>query len=127
MKAHKVFTAVTLAIAASAAGAACLTDAQVDEMARQYAAKAPATNPPALSEEDAACTRAKFNVLLEKQYGRVIGYKAGLTNPAVQKRFGYDKPVWGKLYQGMVLNDGATVDATFGARPRWGTTNCLLS
>ena len=117
MKAHGVLTAVTLAIAAGTAGAACLTDAQVDEMAKQYAAKAPAANPPALSEDDAACTRAKFNARLEKQFGPVIGYKAGLTNPAVQKRFGYDKPVWGKLYQGMVVPDGTTVNAGFGARP----------
>ena len=46
-----------------------------------------------------------------------VGYKAGLTNPAVQKRFNYDKPVWGKLDQGMLLSDGATVDAAFAARP----------
>jgi 2-keto-4-pentenoate hydratase len=117
MKAHRVLTAVTLAIAAAASGAACLSDEQVDQMASQYAAKAPAANPPALSEEDAACTRAKFNARLEKLWGPVIGYKAGLTNPAVQKRFGYDKPVWGKLYQGMVLPDGTTVDPGFGARP----------
>ena len=47
----------------------------------------------------------------------VVGRKAGLTNPAVQKRFNTDKPVWGKLYEGMVLPSGATVDAAFGARP----------
>jgi 2-keto-4-pentenoate hydratase len=43
--------------------------------------------------------------------------KAGLTNPAVQKRFNTDRPVWGKLYEGMVLANGAAVPATFGARP----------
>ena len=42
---------------------------------------------------------------------------ACLANPAVQKRFNYDRPVWGKLYEGMVLPGGATVDAAFGARP----------
>ena len=45
----------------------------------------------------------------------MVGYKAGLTNPAVQKRFNTDKPVWGKLYEGMVLANGAAVDAAFGA------------
>ena len=49
--------------------------------------------------------------------GKVVGYKAGLTNPAVQKRFNTDRPVWGKLYEGMVLANGAAVPATFGARP----------
>jgi 2-keto-4-pentenoate hydratase len=106
-----------MAFAGAGAAAACLTDAQVEDMARQYAARAPAANPADQSEADAACTRAKFNALLARHFGAVIGYKAGLTNPAVQKRFGYDKPVWGKLYQGMVLADGATVEAAFGARP----------
>jgi 2-keto-4-pentenoate hydratase len=35
----------------------------------------------------------------------------------VQKRFNYDRPVWGMLYQGMLLPNGSTVDAGFGARP----------
>lgn len=102
---------------ATGAQADCLTDAQAAEMMNQYAAKTPAANLEGLSEADGACSRAKFNALLEKRMGAVVGYKAGLTNPAVQKRFGYDKPVWGKLYQGMVLADGATVEAAFGARP----------
>jgi 2-keto-4-pentenoate hydratase len=49
-------------------------------------------------------------------WARSVGYKAGLTNPAVQKRFNTDRPVWGKLYEGMVLANGAAVPATFGAR-----------
>jgi hypothetical protein len=79
--------------------------------------QAPAANPEGLSDADGACTRAKVNALLALRLGKVIGYKAGLTNPAVQKRFNTDKPVWGKLYEGMVLEDGATVEAAFGARP----------
>ena len=47
----------------------------------------------------------------------VVGYKAGLTNPAVQKRFNASAPVWGQLYAPMLLKDGASVDAKFGARP----------
>lgn len=117
MKTHAALLAVTLAAAAGSAPAACLTDAQAQELVTQMLAKAPAANPEGLSEDDGACTRAKVHKLLEQRVGRVIGYKAGLTNPAVQKRFGYDKPVWGRLYQGMVLPDGATVEAAFGARP----------
>jgi 2-keto-4-pentenoate hydratase len=116
MKKTRTLVACALALAAGA-HAECLTDAQAADMAAQYFAKAPAANPEGLSEADGACTRAKFNALLEKRMGTVAGYKAGLTNPAVQKRFGYDKPVWGKLYKGMLLPDGATVEAAFGARP----------
>ena len=55
--------------------------------------------------------------LLTAQLGAPVGYKAGLTNPAVQKRFNADAPVWGVLYANMLLANGATVDAGFGARP----------
>lgn len=108
---------VAFATWATAAQAACLNDAQVADMVAHYAAKTPAANPENLSDADGACTRAKVNVLMAQRLGKVIGYKAGLTNPAVQKRFHTDKPVWGKLYEGMVLSSGATVDPAFGARP----------
>lgn len=100
------------------AQAECLSDAQVTELNAALLARTPAVNPPEqINEVDAACTRAKLNKLLAARYGAVVGYKAGLTNPAVQKRFNYDKPVWGVLYHGMLLDTGATVDAAFGARP----------
>jgi 2-keto-4-pentenoate hydratase len=102
---------------ATAAQAECLTDAQAADMVAHYVARTPAANPENLSDADGACSRAKLNQLLAQRVGKVIGYKAGLTNPAVQKRFNTDKPVWGKLYEGMVLQNGATVDAAFGARP----------
>ncbi|MGE0498716.1 MAG: 2-keto-4-pentenoate hydratase [Ramlibacter sp.] len=117
MKTKQTLIAVALAIAAGAPMAACLTDAQAVALVDQYMVRAPAANPEGLSEADGACSRAKVNALLELRLGNVIGYKAGLTASAVQKRFGYDKPVWGKLYEGMVLEDGATVEAAFGARP----------
>ncbi len=114
---HRLLLTTAVLSVAAQAHAACLTDAQVQDMATQYTARQPAANPEGLTEEDGRCSRAKFNALLEKARGAPVGYKAGLTNPAVQKRFNYDKPVWGKLYPGMVLADGAVVDAAFGARP----------
>lgn len=97
--------------------AECLGDAQVAALAEAIAAKTPAANPEGLSEADASCTRAKLQAHLARRHGAVVGYKAGLTNPAVQKRFNYDRPVWGALYQGMLLANGASVEAAFGARP----------
>ncbi len=84
---------------ATAAQAECLTDAQAADMVAHYVARTPAANPENLSDADGACSRAKLNQLLAQRVGKVIGYKAGLTNPAVQKRFNTDKPVWGKLYE----------------------------
>ena len=118
MRKKQTLIPLLLAVAvATSAHAACLGDVQVAQMAEHYAARTPAANPEGLSDQDAACTRAKFNALLAQKMGKVIGYKAGLTNPAVQKRFNTDQPVWGKLYEGMLLQNGATVPAAFGARP----------
>lgn len=108
---------VTLAIASTASSAACLSDAEVTALVAQWQARTPAAVAPPDNAAEASCTRARFNAQLAQKLGPVIGYKAGLTNPAVQKRFNANEPVWGKLYQGMLLADGATVDAAFGSRP----------
>ena len=112
-----VLAAVAATLATAGAHAECLSDAQVAALASHYESKTPAPNFPALSDADGACTRAKLNGLLASRLGKVVGYKAGLTNPAVQKRFNTDKPVWGKLYQGMVQPSGYATPAAFGARP----------
>jgi 2-keto-4-pentenoate hydratase len=121
MKTPRLLMMAAVLAAVLAAGsvvrAECLTDAEAADLVGQYMAKAAAVTPVGLSEADGACSRAKVNALLERRIGRVIGYKAGLTNADLQRRFNYDKPVWGKLYQGMILPDGATVEAAFGALP----------
>ena len=97
--------------------AACLSDAEVSALAEAYNARTPTPNPEGLSAADGECTRAKLNRLMTATLGAPVGYKAGLTNPAVQKRFNADAPVWGALYANMLLKNGAIVDAAFGARP----------
>ena len=113
----KSLAAAALLGAGLSAHAACLSDAQAVALVDAILSKTPAVNPEGLSEADGACSRAKVNALLLLQYRTVIGYKAGLTNPATQKRFGADKPVWGVLFDGMLLDNGAKVEAAFGARP----------
>lgn len=54
---------------------------------------------------------------LSASQGKVVGYKAGLTNPAVQKRFNTTEPVRGALLEKMLLDDGAEVPVKFGAIP----------
>ena len=118
MSLKKTLAAATLlSLGIASAHADCLSNTQAADLVANYVAKTPAANPENLTDADGACTRGKVNALLAQRMGKVIGYKAGLTNPAVQKRFSTDKPVWGKLYEGMVLASGATVDAAFGARP----------
>ena len=102
---------------AGAAHAACLDDAQVAEWVQAYNAKTPAANPPEMSAEDGKCTRDKMVAAFEQAGRKAVGYKAGLTSAAVQKRFNTDKPVWGRLYKGALLANRSTVPAAFGARP----------
>jgi 2-keto-4-pentenoate hydratase len=104
-------------LGAFAASAACLDEAEITAMADAYNSRTPAANPRGLSAVDGECSRSKFNRLLQAQLGEPVGYKAGLTNPAVQKRFKHGSPVWGTLYGPMMLANGSTMDAAFGARP----------
>lgn len=70
-----------------------------------------------LSAEAAACGARKFIAALAPTHGPVVGYKAGLTNPAVQQRFGISQPLRGTLLAKMLLPDNAEVPVKFGAGP----------
>ncbi|WP_170349707.1 2-keto-4-pentenoate hydratase [Ruegeria atlantica] len=110
-----ILCAITLG---SHAVADCATEAQIDQYVQDYLTNTPTA---ALSAdgsmEDALCTQAKIVSVLEPHLGPIIGYKAGLTSAPAQERFGASEPVQGVLYRGMMLDDGATVPATWGARP----------
>ena len=70
-----------------------------------------------MTVEGGLCGRDKLVAKMGARYGKVIGYKAGLTNAAVQKRFNYPAPVRGTLFESMIVRDGAEVPAKFGSRP----------
>lgn len=96
----------------------CPTQAETAERVQRYVSLTPIPNPPAtLTMEGAVCGAAKFVAALEPTHGKVVGYKAGLTNPAVQQRFGINTPLRGTLLAKMLLPDNAEVPAKFGARP----------
>lgn len=118
MKALLPLAAVSLGALVPSAHAACPSDVDTALMAARYANLQPVPNPPAdLTMADALCGRDKFTGFLGQSAGKVVGYKAGLTNPAVQKRFNHASPVRGTLFEKMLLQDGAEVSAKFGARP----------
>jgi 2-keto-4-pentenoate hydratase len=113
------FLASLLATAfAFSAHAACPTAEQVAALASDWVQMKPARG---LSKdmpmEDAFCMREMLVKELGKSQGRIVGYKAGLTNKAVQERFGYPQPVRGTMFEKMFLQDGAEVPAKFGSRP----------
>jgi 2-keto-4-pentenoate hydratase len=106
-----------LLAASSSVSAQCMSDAQVGALVDAFNAKQPAPNPPAMGQADGECSREKLLAMLDHYYRDRVGYKAGLTNPAVQKRFNATAPVWGVLYEKMLLPDGSSIEAAFGARP----------
>jgi 2-keto-4-pentenoate hydratase len=105
-----------------AAAAQCPGEAAVAELAARWIDQQPLRGiSPALSLEDAQCARERFVAQLQahKDYGgRVVGYKAALTNVALQKRFGATAPVRGVLLAPMLTMESALpVRGDFGARP----------
>ena len=109
-----LLAATLLALAATTVHADCLNDAAGTAIADACMVGKPGANPAGLNTADDECSRAK---VLGPKSGELVGYKAGLTNPAAQQRFNANAPVWGMLYANMLLPDGSLVDANFGARP----------
>jgi 2-keto-4-pentenoate hydratase len=88
------------------------------KLADSYLKKQPAPAPdPAPTLEQAMKIQAEFIAAITPAFGEVVGYKAGLTNPSVQKVFGVTAPVRGTLLEKMILKSGTTIEAAFGARP----------
>ncbi len=114
MRRSRVIAAMILAGATYAAPghAACPTDEQAKAVADAYVAGKLLPPPPGMSPEDAMCGRDKVVRLIEPHYGRVVGYKAGLTNPVAQKLFNYSSPVRGVLFERMLKREGESVSVS---------------
>ncbi|MBI4587483.1 MAG: fumarylacetoacetate hydrolase [Candidatus Rokubacteria bacterium] len=114
----KFWMSMVLLLAPLAAQAEMPSDANIKAVAEAWRAKKPAPSfGAAMSMAEAAKVQVRFNALIARDLGSVVGYKAGLTNPAVQKRFGYDRPIRGTLYEKMILPGPARVAAAYGTRP----------
>jgi 2-keto-4-pentenoate hydratase len=115
---HILLASLLASTFAFSAHAACPSAEQVTALAADWARMTPARG---LSKdmpmEDALCMREMLVKELGLSQGKVVGYKAGLTNKAVQERFGYPQPVRGTLFEKTLLQDGAEVPAKFGSRP----------
>ncbi len=105
-------------LAPLAAQAEMPSEANIKAVADAWLMKKPAPGfGAAMSMAEAANVQERYTAVIAKDLGSVVGYKAALTNPAVQKRFNYDKPILGTLYEKMILQSGARVPAAYGARP----------
>ena len=98
--------------------AACPDAAEMDALAEAWLAREPAQAVAAGAEmASAMCAQEMLVERLSAELGPPVGYKAGLTSPATQERFGVSSPLHGVLLEGMMLEDGATAPVGFGARP----------
>ena len=88
------------------------------KLADAFLKKAPIPSyDPNMTMDQAMKIQGEFVKAIGPSFGKVVGYKAGLTNPNVQKVFGVTAPVRGSLMEKMIMKSGAEVPADFGARP----------
>jgi 2-keto-4-pentenoate hydratase len=106
-------------LAPSAADAACPSVPEVARFARAFLDRtAPPALPADLSMADALCTQERLVAVLAQPFGDRVGWKIGLTNPAVQRRFGVDHPVAGAIFHATIRDrSGAELPARFGILP----------
>ncbi|HQR04160.1 MAG: hypothetical protein JSR19_08700 [Proteobacteria bacterium] len=111
-------TLLLIALFAPPVRAACPDAVTLDQLAADWLAHRPAAALPADLDGNAAlCAQAGLLARLIPSQGPAVGYKVGLTTPAMQQRFHHHGPVRGVLLRSMLLADGAEVPADFGARP----------
>ncbi|MEK6594480.1 MAG: hypothetical protein AABZ67_15515 [Pseudomonadota bacterium] len=97
---------------------ACPDDRLTAVLVRAWQNAQPVSGLGELPMADALCLRDSLVLALQPALGRVIGYKAGLTNKVVQQRFGHAAPVRGTLLEKMLRPQArGAVPAAYGARP----------
>lgn len=116
---RRFFAALVISLAlAPAAKAACPDDAAVARFAGQVLQRQSPTPFAALSPADGRCVQERLIALFAQPLGDVVGFKLGLTNPAIQQRFGIDHPIRGSIFHATLrASSGAEIEARFAAVP----------
>ncbi|MCA4919011.1 MAG: fumarylacetoacetate hydrolase [Roseomonas sp.] len=116
---RRFFAALLIGLAlATAAKAACPDDAAIARFAGQVLQRQSPTPFAALSPADGRCVQDKLVAIFAQPLGDVVGFKLGLTNPAIQQRFGIDHPIRGAIFHATLrASSGAEIEARFAAVP----------
>lgn len=108
----------TALLLGAAPARACPDDGLGDMLVQAWRQAQPVRGLGELSMADAVCLRDRLVRSLQPSLGRIVGYKAGLTNEAVQQRFDHDAPVRGVLLEHMLRPQSRdALPAAYGARP----------
>jgi 2-keto-4-pentenoate hydratase len=114
---HRILLAAASLALAAPAFAACPSEGEIARYTSLVAAgqRTPSFGPD-LSLADGQCAQDKVVAILQRQWGAPAGYKVGLTNTAVQQRFGVDHPLTGTIYRSTVTRQsGAELPLSAGA------------
>lgn len=116
---RRLFTALLMGLAlAPSAQAACPDDVAVARFAGQVLQRQSPTPFIGLSAADGRCVQNKLIAIFAQPLGDVVGYKLGLTNPAIQQRVGIDHPIRGAIFHATLrASSGAEIEARFAAVP----------
>ncbi len=82
-----------------------------------YTALVPMPGGTVLDAAQAAEVQRMLILTLRPRFGEIAGYKAALTSPAAQQRFGVDGPLAGVLLENMFTSTGSIVDRAAFVRP----------
>jgi 2-keto-4-pentenoate hydratase len=116
---RRFFAALLMGLAfMPGAQAACPDDAAIARFAGQILHRQSPTPFAALSPTDGRCVQEKLIAIFAQPLGDVVGFKLGLTNPAIQQRFGIDHPIRGAIFHATLrASSGAEIEARFAAVP----------
>ncbi|RTZ89473.1 MAG: hydratase [Deltaproteobacteria bacterium] len=120
MKRFRLITGVILSMILVATFAyAVVPQKVIDDMANNYLKKEPVPGFPGnLTLQEAMLIQEAFVSRIEAVYGPPVGYKAGLTSPPAQKKFGVSHPLLGVLLEKMLIRKTSVLmDAKFGVLP----------
>lgn len=97
---HLLLATAALLATGLAAHAECPAQAEVARRAADLLAdRTSESYGPGLSMADAQCAQDRLVALLAARWGAPAGYKVGLTNAAIQARYGVPHPLTGVIYR----------------------------
>jgi 2-keto-4-pentenoate hydratase len=116
---RRLVTALLVSLAfMPGAEAACPDDAAIARFAGQILQRQSPIPFASLSPADGRCVQDKLVAIFAQTLGDTVGFKLGLTNPAIQQRFGIDHPIRGSIFHATLrATSGTEIEARFAAVP----------
>ncbi len=113
------FVLAASVLASAGAYAGCPSKEEVLSYVAAYANRQPVAPIAHIrSTMEAYCAQGMVAATIGRRMGIPAGFKAAYTSDSVQAKSGIKAPIRAFLYENMFLQDGAMIEANFGARPQ---------